>query len=247
MCAPHIGGNAYDHYDDAGILVHKYGPHIFHTNSPRCSTISRSSRRGGPISTACSRSVDGQLVPIPINLDTINQLYGLISTAFELEEFFGRRPSRAKRSAPPKMSSSARSAGSSTRNSSAATRASSGAWIPRSSTPRSRRASRPAPTATIATSPTPTRRCRCTATPGCSSACSITRTSRSCSTPTTARSSALIPYREMIYTGPIDEFFDYRYGKLPYRSLDSSTRRTTPGLPAGAGDQLPERRTPIRG
>jgi len=30
---PHVGGNAYDHYDDAGILVHKYGPHIFHTNS----------------------------------------------------------------------------------------------------------------------------------------------------------------------------------------------------------------------
>src|ERR1044071_7020413 len=30
---PHIAGNAYDHYDEAGILVHKYGPHIFHTNS----------------------------------------------------------------------------------------------------------------------------------------------------------------------------------------------------------------------
>ena len=30
---PHIGGNAYDHYDDDGVLVHKYGPHIFHTNS----------------------------------------------------------------------------------------------------------------------------------------------------------------------------------------------------------------------
>ena len=32
---PHIGGNAYDHYNDSGILVHKYGPHIFHTNSPK--------------------------------------------------------------------------------------------------------------------------------------------------------------------------------------------------------------------
>ena len=29
----HIGGNAYDHYNEDGILVHKYGPHIFHTNS----------------------------------------------------------------------------------------------------------------------------------------------------------------------------------------------------------------------
>ncbi len=37
---PHIAGNAYDHYNDAGVLVHKYGPHIFHTNSdgssPHC-------------------------------------------------------------------------------------------------------------------------------------------------------------------------------------------------------------------
>src|SRR5690242_13109538 len=32
---PHIGGNAYDHYNEAGLLIHKYGPHIFHTNSAR--------------------------------------------------------------------------------------------------------------------------------------------------------------------------------------------------------------------
>lgn len=32
---PHIGGNAFAHYDDAGILVHTYGPHIFHTNSDK--------------------------------------------------------------------------------------------------------------------------------------------------------------------------------------------------------------------
>ncbi len=50
---PHIGGNAYDHYDDAGLLVHPYGPHIFHTNSATSSSISRSSRSGGPISIAC--------------------------------------------------------------------------------------------------------------------------------------------------------------------------------------------------
>ncbi len=32
---PHIAGNAYDHYDEAGVLVHRYGPHIFHTNAQR--------------------------------------------------------------------------------------------------------------------------------------------------------------------------------------------------------------------
>lgn len=31
----HLGGNAYDYYNDSGILVHKYGPHIFHTNSQK--------------------------------------------------------------------------------------------------------------------------------------------------------------------------------------------------------------------
>ena len=41
---------------------------------------------------------------------------------------------------------------------------------------------------------------------------------------TTARSSAIIPYAKMIYTGPVDEFFDYRYGKLPYRSLELRAR-----------------------
>lgn len=41
---PHIGGNAYDHYNDDGVLVHKYGPHIFHTNEPRRSPRARRKR-----------------------------------------------------------------------------------------------------------------------------------------------------------------------------------------------------------
>jgi len=57
------------------------------------------------------------------------------------------------------------------------------------------------------------------ATPGCSRTCCLTGTSRSCSTLIT-EIVGIIPYREMIYTGPIDEFFDYRYGKLPYRSVE---------------------------
>ena len=53
---PHIGGNAYDHYDDAGILVHKYGPHIFHTNSREVFEYLSRSPSGGPTSTACWRA-----------------------------------------------------------------------------------------------------------------------------------------------------------------------------------------------
>ena len=46
----------------------------------------------------------------------------------------------------------------------------------------------------------------------------------------------------MIYTGPVDEFFDYRFGKLPYRSLEFRYEtHDTAGVPGGAGRQLPER------
>ena len=84
----HIGGNAYDHYDDAGILVHKYGPHIFHTNSREVFEYLSSFTRWRQYEHRVRASVDGQLVPIPINLDTINQLYGLKLTSMEVEKFF---------------------------------------------------------------------------------------------------------------------------------------------------------------
>ena len=85
---PHIGGNAFDHYDDAGILVHKYGPHIFHTNSREVFEYLSTFTRWRPYEHRVRASVDGQLVPIPINLDTINQLYGLKLTSMEVEKFF---------------------------------------------------------------------------------------------------------------------------------------------------------------
>jgi UDP-galactopyranose mutase len=84
----HIGGNAYDHYNDDGILVHRYGPHIFHTNSQKVFDYLSNFTEWRPYEHRVRASVDGQLVPIPINLDTINQLYGLNLTSFELEDFF---------------------------------------------------------------------------------------------------------------------------------------------------------------
>ncbi len=85
---PHIAGNAYDHYDEAGILVHKYGPHIFHTNSREVFEYLTTFTEWRPYEHRVRASVDGQLVPIPINLDTINQLYGLKLTSMEVETFF---------------------------------------------------------------------------------------------------------------------------------------------------------------
>ena len=85
---PHIGGNAYDEYNDAGLLVHRYGPHIFHTNSERVWDYLGQFTDWRPYEHRVLASVDGQQVPIPINLDTINRLYGLSLTSFEVEAFF---------------------------------------------------------------------------------------------------------------------------------------------------------------
>jgi UDP-galactopyranose mutase len=85
---PHIGGNAYDHYNDDGILIHRYGPHIFHTNSAEVFAYLSRFTEWRPYHHRVKASVDGQLVPIPINLDTVNQLYGTRFTSLELESFF---------------------------------------------------------------------------------------------------------------------------------------------------------------
>jgi UDP-galactopyranose mutase len=85
---PHIGGNAYDHYDEAGILVHKYGPHIFHTNSRDVYDYLSCFTDWRPYQHRVLACVDGQLLPIPINLDTVNRMYGTNYTSFELEQFF---------------------------------------------------------------------------------------------------------------------------------------------------------------
>ena len=85
---PHIGGNAYDHYDDAGILVHKYGPHIFHTNSRDVFDYLSRFTDWRPYQHRVLACVDGQLLPVPINLNTVNRMYGTNYTSFELEQFF---------------------------------------------------------------------------------------------------------------------------------------------------------------
>jgi UDP-galactopyranose mutase len=85
---PHIAGNAYDHYNDAGILVHRYGPHIFHTNSKDIFEYLSRFTQWRQYQHRVLASVDGQLLPIPINLDTVNKMYGLSLTSFQVEEFF---------------------------------------------------------------------------------------------------------------------------------------------------------------
>jgi UDP-galactopyranose mutase len=75
---PHIGGNAYDEKDAAGVLMHRYGPHIFHTNSDEVAGYLSQFTRWRPYEHRVLASVKGGLhVPIPINRTTLNTLYGL--------------------------------------------------------------------------------------------------------------------------------------------------------------------------
>lgn len=74
---PHIGGNAYDEKDASGILIHRYGPHIFHTNAPYVAEYLSHFTDWRPYQHRVRASVGGRLYPIPINRTTINSLYSL--------------------------------------------------------------------------------------------------------------------------------------------------------------------------
>ncbi|BCL39400.1 UDP-galactopyranose mutase [Nostoc sp. MS1] len=216
----HIGGNAYDHYDEHGVLVHKYGPHIFHTNSRDVFEYLSHFTQWRAYEHRVLASVDGQLVPIPINLDTINKLYGMNLNSFEAEEFF-------KSLAEPKeyINTSEDVVISKVgrvlyekffRN---YTRKQWG--LDPSELDKS----------VIARIPTRTNRDDryFTDTYQAMPLHGFTRMFESMLNHSNIKVmlntdyreiEKAIPCREMVYTGPVDEFFEYRYGKLPYRSLE---------------------------
>ena len=88
---PHIGGNAYDHHDDAGLLIHRYGPHIFHTNSEQVADYLSRFTKWRPYEHRVLAQVRGMLVPIPINRTTVNRLYGLDLSEAEVADFLAAR------------------------------------------------------------------------------------------------------------------------------------------------------------
>ncbi|MFK3817267.1 UDP-galactopyranose mutase [Pseudomonas sp. NPDC089407] len=87
----HIGGNAYDHLDAAGVLVHRYGPHIFHTNAQRIVDYLSRFTEWRPYEHRVLAQVDEHLVPIPINLTTLNTLYGLDMDEAQAAGFLAQR------------------------------------------------------------------------------------------------------------------------------------------------------------
>ena len=217
---PHIAGNAYDHFNDDGILIHKYGPHIFHTNSSEVFDYLTRFTQWREYQHRVLASVDGMHVPIPINLDTINKLYGLSLTSFELKEFFEkvRDPREHVRTSedvvvsavgqelyekffrgytrkqwgldPSELDASVTARVPTRTNRDDRYFTDSYQAMPRHGYTRMFENMLDSPNIKVLLN------------------CDYREIVNE------------IPFREMVYTGPVDSFFDYRYGKLPYRSLE---------------------------
>ncbi len=83
----HIGGNAWDEYDDAGVLVHTYGPHYFRTNSPRIKEYLSQFTGWHPVDYRILSHTAGRYWSFPINLQTFEQMLGRSSTTEEWEAY----------------------------------------------------------------------------------------------------------------------------------------------------------------
>ncbi|GGK99314.1 UDP-galactopyranose mutase [Deinococcus radiotolerans] len=226
---PHIGGNAYDCYDDAGILIHPYGPHIFHTNSREVFEYLSRFTEWRPYQHRVLASVDGQLVPMPINLDTVNRLYGLNLNAAELDAYFASvaEPVTQVRTSEDVVVSKV------------------GRDLYRKffqGYTRKQWDLDPSELDASVTARVPVRTTRddryFTDTYQVMPLHGYTRMFQrmldhpniSVMLNTDYRTiQEFVPWQHMIYTGPIDAFFEYRHGKLPYRSLhfEHRTHATT--------------------
>lgn len=216
----HIGGNAYDHYNDDGILIHRYGPHIFHTNSEHVFQYLSQFTSWRCYEHRVLASVDGKLVPVPINLDTVNLLYDLnLTSEVDVEAFFASRaePRTSIRTSEDVVVSKV-------------------GWdlyekLFRNYT-RKQWGKDPSELDASVTARIPVRTNRD----------GRYFTDRYQAMPKHGYTHLFenlldhpniaielncdfrdivneVDYREIIYTGPVDEFFDFRYGELPYRSL----------------------------
>jgi len=230
----HIGGNAHDTYNEDGILIHTYGPHIFHTNSLTVLEYLSQFTAWRPYQHHVLASVEGQLVPFPINLDTINKLYGLSLNTFQLQDFFASvaEPRDEIHTSEDVVVSK----------------------VGRELYERFFRTYTrkqwgldPSELDASVTARVPTRINRddryFTDTYQMMPLHGFTRLFENMlhHPKITLMLNAdyqeikhYIPHREVIYTGPIDEFFHYRYGKLPYRSLafECKTLNTSTYQPA---------------
>ncbi|HET9629668.1 MAG TPA: UDP-galactopyranose mutase [Novosphingobium sp.] len=217
---PHVAGNAYDRLDEAGLLIHQYGPHIFHTNSAEIFAYLSRFTRWRPYEHQVLASVDGMLVPIPINRTTLNRLYGLSLASDEEAAAF-----LASRAEPVEVIETSEDVVISAVGRELYRKFFQGytrkQWgldpsdLDKSVTSR-------VPTRTNTDTRYFTDRFQAMPAEG------FTRMfERMLDHPRIdlllgtdyAEARAAYPHDHLVFTGPIDEYFGYRYGKLPYRSL----------------------------
>jgi UDP-galactopyranose mutase len=216
----HVGGNAYDHYNDDGLLVHRYGPHIFHTNSREVFEYLSQFTEWRQYQHRVLACVDGMLLPIPINLDTINKLYGLSLNSFEVEKFLESKAEQRER----------------LRTSEDVVVSKVGRDLYEKffrNYTRKQWGLDPSELDASVTARVPTRTNRddryFTDTYQAMPKHGYTRMfERMLGHPNIKvmlnvdyrEIERIIPHKELVFTGPVDEYFDCRFGKLPYRSLE---------------------------
>ena len=232
-------------HDDAGVLIHQYGPHIFHTNSDEIFDYLSQFTAWRPYEHRVLAEVDGKLVPIPINRTTLNALYELEPADRRGSGGLPRRaaPSRSRRSRHRRTSSSPRSAASSTRLFFQGYTRKQWGIDPSRARQVGHRAR-----------PDPHQHRRPLFRRQASSACRrdgyTAMFERMLDHPNIEVLLGVDYARcarrgrgatRLIFTGPIDEYFDYRFGKLPYRSLRFEHETLdSERFPAGRGGQLPD-------
>jgi UDP-galactopyranose mutase len=215
----HVGGNAYDHYDEEGVLVHKYGPHIFHTNADRIYNYLSKFTDWRHYEHRVLADIDGKLLPFPINIDTVNKLYGLKHTPETIEDYFksiAEPIGHARTSEDAVVSKVGRDLYEKffmnyTRKQ----------WGLDPSELDAAVASR-VPARTNYDDRYFTDKYQVMPLHGYTRMFEkmLANPNIKVMLQTDYREIVReIPFRKMVYTGPIDEFYDYRFGKLPYRSL----------------------------
>lgn len=216
----HIGGNAYDCFNEHGILIHPYGPHIFHTNSKKVFDYLSRFTDWNFYEHRVLASVDGIKVPIPINLNTLNELYGLRMSSQEAASFLESvRIPAAKITNSEDVIVSQVGIGLYETFFKAYTKKQWDLW-PSELDP-----------SVCARIPVRTNRDnryftdRYQVMPKSGYTEMFKKMIRHPNIHLMLQADfqsvkQAVPYRFLIYTGPIDAYFDYRFGKLPYRSLN---------------------------
>jgi UDP-galactopyranose mutase len=215
---PHIGGNAYDMLDSSGVLIHPYGPHVFHTNSQTVLDYLSRFTAWRPYEHRVLAQVNGQLLPVPINRRTINGFFGANLSENEVEVFLRSKAEpvgTVRTSADVVLGAVGRELYEAFFQS--YTRKQWGrdpSELDKSVTAR-------VPTRTDDDDRYFTDRFQCMPLLGFTSMFNsmLRHPNITLVTSTDYREIDPSTYAQLIFTGPVDEYFEHRFGKLPYRSL----------------------------